>query len=288
MTRERAFRFGRSRHLIGVAGLPAAAQNTVGVIVLNAGMMHRVGPFRLHVEMTRRLNALGYATLRFDLSTLGDSGASAESQTREQQIRADVSDAMAMLGEQSGCTEFVLIGLCRGAQSAHTAAVTEPKIVGAVFLDGYIYRSMGFMLRHYFPRLFSASRWRHFIFRSMQRNNVADEAAFGSVYPPKAQVRTELVDMIARGLKLHFIYSGGISEQLNHPRQFRESFGRVADDPSMSFELLRGTDHTYTLVCDRERMLGRVECWMHANFPGGRAISAAQTSGAALQAGGNR
>lgn len=276
MTRERAFRFGRSHHLVGLAGLPSAspAPVPVGLIVLNTGFMHRVGPFRLHVEMTRRLNALGYPTLRFDLSTMGDSGASGESQSRDAQIRADVTDAMALLGQQSGCTQFVLIGLCRGAQSAHTAAVTEAGIAGAILLDGYIYRSTGFLLRHYLPRLFSISRWRHFLARRLRSPAPMGEAAFGSVYPPQAQVRGELADMLNRGLKLCFIYSGGISEQLNHPRQFRECFGRVADHPQTSVELLCGTDHTYTLQCDRDRLLTQVESWLQKNFPTERSVQA--------------
>lgn len=267
MTHERAFRFGRSNHLVGMVGLPPSTGAKTGIVVLNTGLMHRVGPFRLHVDMTRRLNAMGYPTLRFDLSTLGDSGAGGESQSKDQQVRADVSDAMALLGEQSGCTQFVLIGLCRGAQNAHTAAATEANIAGVVFLDGYIYRSFGFLCRHYLPRLFSIARWRHFLARRLSRSKVVDEAAFGSVYPPQAEVRRELGDMLARGLKLYFVYSGGISEQLNHPRQFRECFGRVADHAHVAVELLSGTDHTYTLQCDRQRLLGRVEDWLQKHFP---------------------
>ncbi len=70
---EQAFRFGRAQHLVGIAGMPiSVARDAVGIIVHNAGLVHRIGPFRLHVEMTRRLNARGYPTLRFDLSTIGD------------------------------------------------------------------------------------------------------------------------------------------------------------------------------------------------------------------------
>jgi pimeloyl-ACP methyl ester carboxylesterase len=268
MTPERALRFGRAQHLVGVAGLPPAAQGGVGVIVLNAGLMHRIGPFRLHVELTRRLNALGYPTLRFDLSTLGDSGASAQAGSREQQIRADVADAMALLGHQAGCTRFVLVGLCRGAQSAHTAACTEAGVAGAVFLDGYIYRTAGFRLRHYLPRLLSPARWRGFLARKLRQAIEPEEASFGSVYPPRKQVRGELAAMLARGLRFYFLYSGGIGEQFNHPRQFRECYGRsVACHPSVRMDLLEGTDHTYTLLCDRQRMFDHVEGWLLEHFP---------------------
>jgi pimeloyl-ACP methyl ester carboxylesterase len=268
MTPERAFRFGRARHLVGVAGIPPGAHRAVGVIVLNTGLMHRVGPFRLHVELTRRLNALGYPTLRFDLSTLGDSGASAEAASREQQIAADVADAMALLGHQSGCTRFVLVGLCRGAQAAHAAACTEAAVTGAIFLDGYIYRTAGFRLRHYLPRLLNPARWRGFLARKLRQAAEPEEASFGSIYPPRARVRRELAGMLARGLKLYFVYSGGIGEQFNHPRQFRECYGRgVARHPAVRMDLLDGTDHTYTLVCDRLRLFGHVEGWLLETFP---------------------
>lgn len=268
MTVERPFRFGRARHLVGVAGLPPARHGATGVILLNAGLMHRIGPFRLHVDLARRLNALGYPTLRFDLSTLGDSGASAEAGSREQQIGADVADAMALLGRQAGCTRFVLIGLCRGAQSAHAAAVATAGVAGAIFLDGYIYRTAGFRLRHYLPRLLSPTRWRGFLARKLRQVIEPEEASFGSVYPPRTQVRQELSIMLARGLKFYFVYSGGIGEQFNHPRQFRECYGRgVADHPAVRMDLLDGTDHTYTLACDRERLFGYVERWLQDTFP---------------------
>ena len=270
MTKERALRFGRAQHLIGVAGLPAAAAPTgsVGIIVLNAGMVYRAGPFRLHVEITRRLNACGYPTLRFDLSTLGDSGASNESQSRAHQIRADVADAMSLLASHAGCTRFVLLGLCSGAQNAHIVTVDEPHVAGAIFLDGYAYRTLGFHLRHYLPRLRSAARWHRFISRKLQAAaNQRGDDVFAVSFPPRNQVQRELTAMLDRGLRLHFIYSGGVTRYFNHPRQFRECFGRLADRPEISARLFGGTDHTYALQVDRQRLLQDIEAWLQRNFP---------------------
>lgn len=218
MSTERISRFGRDRHLVGVTGRPDGVHSSVGVIVLNAGLMHRIGPFRLHVELTRRLNLLGFPTLRFDLSTMGDSGASAEAGSRERQLCADVADAMALLGRECGCARFVLVGLCRGAQGAHMAAFAQMGVAGAVFLDGYVYRTFGFKLRHYLPRALSPARWHGFLARKLRRTLEPAEEIFGSVYPPREQVRRELADMLARGLKFYFVFSGGISSQFNHPR----------------------------------------------------------------------
>jgi pimeloyl-ACP methyl ester carboxylesterase len=269
MTQEQAFRFGRARHLVGIAGLPSAnAAETVGVIVLNAGLVHRIGPFRLHVEMTRRLNAYGYPTLRFDLSTIGDSASSGESQTRKQQICADVADAMKLLGEQAACKRFVLIGLCSGSQSAHMVACSDPQVAGAVFLDGYAYRTAGYRLRYYLPRLLDMKRW----LRALSRRRRATPAGTGepafTVAPlPQEVVRADFAGMLQRGLKLCLIYSGGISQYFNHARQFRECFGRVASHPDVFTRFLKEADHTYILTGDRNRLLDDVERWLSRNFP---------------------
>ena len=49
--REEAHRFGRARHLVGIAGVPEGARGQTGVIVLNAGLVHRIGPFRLNLDL---------------------------------------------------------------------------------------------------------------------------------------------------------------------------------------------------------------------------------------------
>ena len=265
---EQAFRFGRARHLVGVAGLPASpAQDVVGVIVLNAGLVHRIGPFRLHVEMTRRLNAQGYPTLRFDLSTIGDSASSGESQTRKQQICADVADAMQLLSEQAACKRFVLIGLCSGSQSAHMVACSDAKVAGAVFLDGYAYRTLGYRLRYYVPRLLDARRWMRVFSRNRKANQGGSSEPTFTVAPlPQAVVRAEFAGMLDRGIKLCLIYSGGISQYFNHARQFRECFGRVMAHPDVSTSFLKEADHTYILTGDRNRLLDGIERWLSHNF----------------------
>lgn len=268
MNHEHAHRFGRAEHLTGITGLPSAASQDVGVIVLNAGLVHRIGPFRLNVELTRRLNACGYATLRFDLSTLGDSGASSESASHVQQVRADIADAMALLGAQSGCKRFVLIGLCSGAENAHRAAVSEAGVTGAILLDGYAYRTMGFKLRHYLPRLLNPARIGRSVARRLHKTGKSAAApSFSVEFPPREQIRDEIAGMLERGVKLYFIYSGGASGYFNHRRQFRECYGCLDSHPGIEVERFEGADHTYILTGDRELLLGKIERWIRQHFP---------------------
>jgi dienelactone hydrolase len=270
--RERAYRFGRSQHLMGIAGLPDETTGKTGVIVLNAGLVYRIGPFRLHVDLTRHLNARGYPTLRMDLSTIGDSSATDEAQSREQQVRADLSDAMALLGEQSGCTRFVLIGLCSGAANAHLAAGSDERVAGAVFLDGYAYRTLGFKLRYYLPRLLQPARVGRFLARRIHKSKSKPQqsaaAGFAVEFPSRQQAREDIMGMLDRGLKLNYIYSGGASGYFNHRRQFRECFGRaVGTHPGVEVNLFEETDHTYILAGDRTRLLETIGTWFVRRFP---------------------
>lgn len=269
MNIEKAFRFGRAQHLIGIAGLPRSEPGAIGVIVLNAGMVHRIGPFRLHVDLARRLNAAGYPTLRFDLSTLGDSGSSGESQTKVEQVNADVGDAMRLLDEQAGCKRFVLVGLCSGAQNVHSVACTNTQVAGAVFLDGYAYRTFGYRLRHYLPRLFDLGRWRRALTRTRPAAapRAAPEPLFAVAPSPRDVVRADLAGMVDRGQRLYLIYSGGISHFFNHARQFRECFGSVMNHPFVSTQFVHEADHTYILTGDRGRLIDSIERWLVHNFP---------------------
>lgn len=270
MIHEQPFRFGRNRHLIGMAGLPPAAQS-VGAIVLNAGMVHRVGPFRLHVDLTRRLNAAGYATLRMDLSTLGDSNASGRGRSRTAEVLADVADAMDLLAKQAGCRRFVLIGLCAGAANSHAVARVDPRVAGVVFIDGFVYRTFGFGLRHYLPRLLHPARVVGFALRKLRRwRGQHAKVAFEVAVPPRDEVRRDYADMLARGLQLCFIYSGGISEQFNHARQFGEIYGKLARDPGVTVHYLARTDHTYALTGDRKLLIDAIAAWFGDRFPRAR------------------
>ena len=269
--REEAHRFGRARHLVGIAGVPEGARGETGVIVLNAGLVHRIGPFRLHVELTRQLNVAGYPTLRFDLSTLGDSGASGGQHTRTQQVCADLDDAMNLLAERAGCDRFVLVGLCSGAQNAHVVAATDPRVSGAVFLDGYAFRTLGYKLRHYLPRLVDPGRWAR---RLMRRTGGAAPAApnvpqaiFAVAPAPREEVIADFTGMVERGMKLYLVYSGGISNYFNHSRQFRECFGKVMNHPAVTTRYAAETDHTYILTGDRARLLDGIGGWLSQNFP---------------------
>lgn len=266
--REQAFRFGSDDHLVGIAGLTDTAA-PIGVVVLNAGMVYRIGLFRMHVDLTRRLNAAGYPTLRMDLSTLGDSRASAHPLSHADQVLADVGAGMNLLAAHAGCRRFVLIGSCSGAANAHIVARRDARVAGVIFLDGFAYRTPGYRLRHYLPRLLSARRWLRRMQATLEKRAARDRESlsFEVAVPPRATVRADYTDMLARGLKLCFVYSGGISERFNAARQFGEMYGKLAAHPEVTVHYLAPADHSYVLVGDRQRLLDTINAWLADAFP---------------------
>jgi pimeloyl-ACP methyl ester carboxylesterase len=222
------------------------------------------------VSLTRRLNACGYATLRFDLSGLGDSGVDGSPRSRQEQVSADISAAMRLLAAHAGCTRFVLVGLCSGAANAHGAAREHAEVAGAVFLDGYAYRTHGFRMRHYFAKLIHASPGRLIkaIFRRIRpRSRVAADPLFEVGFPPRREVATDLLAMLGRGLNLFFVFSGGASGYFNHLRQFRECYGAIARHPGIEVRYFDGADHTYVLGADRAMLVDAIAEWMRRKFP---------------------
>ena len=65
---EQAVLLGQRQSLVGVLARAVAETPADGptVVILNTGIIHRVGHHRMFVTMSRALANVGYAVLRFD------------------------------------------------------------------------------------------------------------------------------------------------------------------------------------------------------------------------------
>ncbi|HEX3096616.1 MAG TPA: alpha/beta hydrolase [Usitatibacter sp.] len=117
---ESLCRFGADGNLFGVLARPDADASRPAVVVFNAGAAHHVGPNRLYVELTRNLAAMGFACLRFDLESLGDSvnrRPARENYPYPHGATADGRSALEYLRDRFGYGRFVALGLCSGAHT---------------------------------------------------------------------------------------------------------------------------------------------------------------------------
>src|ERR1017187_8474035 len=135
---ERAVLFGNPRSMVGILSDPGVFRCASGtaVVFINAGLVHRVGPNRVYVQMARSLAGMGVPSLRFDLTGIGDS----DSRTGEDLAGGEaavweVQEAMSMLREEMGISRFILVGICSGAAIAFDTAVCDSRIVGAILIN---------------------------------------------------------------------------------------------------------------------------------------------------------
>lgn len=158
---EEAFKFGRHEHLAGIVARPeenTGSARLPAVILVNAGFVHHVGPWRLYVELARELARHGLCVLRFDLSGLGDSGLSPGRQAVSARKNADIGDAIAFMQAQYGMADIIMLGLCSGAVDSHHAALNHANVRGVVMLDPPAYPDVLYYVLYCLERLSDPSR----------------------------------------------------------------------------------------------------------------------------------
>jgi alpha-beta hydrolase superfamily lysophospholipase len=115
------------RRTIGVVTRPVTAARTgVGVLLINSGAIHHVGPNRLYVALARRWAARGAVVMRIDLAGIGESlpwpGAPENVVYTPTHLR-EVASAIAHLRDREGVSSVRATGICSGAYHAFKSAV---------------------------------------------------------------------------------------------------------------------------------------------------------------------
>lgn len=276
---ERAVRFGAHGGLVGVLTEPAANKaiaNAPTVLVSNIGLNNHVGPYRLWVDLARALADNGFTTLRFDSAGLGDSEPRRETVSDIERAVLDFGDAMKLTGERLGSQRFVPMGLCSGVDSVHLTAVRDPRVVGAAFLDGYAYRTSGYMRRHHVGRWFQWARWRRFVRRRWIYNYAAAtkgvretgevDEIFVRDYPTLERLAQDYAAMLARGARLFFAYTGEVDHSYNGATQLYEMFPNMVSSKAVDLEYYPKADHVYSFIRDRRILVARLTRWMNQAF----------------------
>lgn len=279
--REKAVRFGTSASLVGVMteAAPAAgdAKGRPGVIFLNSGILHRVGSCRLHVRMARAFSEAGFHALRFDYSGIGDSDQRRDSLPFEESAVIETREAMDYLAKAKGVEQFVLVGLCSGADMAHETAVKDERVSGMVLLDAWAYKTMAYQMRRFGPKLLDLRAWRHSIGVRLQewKGTRTDDRTcipgsegveyevpkYVRVFPPRDRVAAELRAMAARGVQFNYVWTGGLQEY-NHEGQHEATFRDVPFKGRLREKWLPDADHIVTGLEHQEWVTADSVSWL--------------------------
>jgi uncharacterized protein len=121
--------------LVGILAEPDDAPAEIGVLIIVGGPQYRAGSHRQFTLLARHLAANGFAALRFDYRSMGDS----PGDTRDfLGVDADIAAAIdALLAARPALKRVVLWGLCDAASAAllYLDATRDTRVAGVALLN---------------------------------------------------------------------------------------------------------------------------------------------------------
>ena len=287
--KEQATLLGARKSLVGIIAQGAAARGTdrPAVVILNAGIVHRVGPYRMFVSLARRLAAAGSFVVRFDLSGIGDSETRNDGLAPLDSSLADIREVLDTLESTRQIRRVVLVGLCSGADQAVIYGANDPRVVGVVMIDPSIPPTWRYYANHLRGRVFRLRSWlnlasaNHPLWRRLSGRAVkplkvrpAGEAsaitldAFEMQRPAadtpeiRAFLERAYAGACASGVQFLTVLTGDLGSQHNYREQLLDAFPRVPLKSRMQLEYYTPADHTFTAEAHREWLLQLVEGWI--------------------------
>ena len=254
--RENCFKFGEDKHLSGILTEPRIEGKKPVVVLVNAGLVPKFGPFRLYVELARHLAKQGVMAFRFDLSGIGDSLQRERNLPLKVRTRSEINEALNFLSERKDVSEIILAGLCSGAEDSFRYAENDPRVKRVILIDPFSYETPAFKWRYLFHR----------VGRRLLR-------ALGLYKPALAPKKKALIDykymefeessrilkqLIDRKVRIHFIYTGGMRDSFNHRSQLKAMFREIDFKNLVTLDHFPEMDHTQVFKEDRDLLLGAI------------------------------
>lgn len=273
--RERAVRIGKPTALFGVITEPDKldAEKPM-VLIFNSGVMHHIGTCRLSVKLARSLADIGLGSIRFDFSSIGDSEARRGGLSFEQSAPIEAAEVMDYLQSKRGVSQFILFGLCSGADATYTTALVDTRVVGIAQIDAYCYRTTKYYWNYYRGKIFDPLKWVNFVKRKVgerfNRSNSNDNdteeyfevASYVREFPPQETVAQGLQKLLDRQVAMNVIFTGG-EVHYNYPNQYRESFkGQVDFADLLALHYYQESGHIITQPHCQKNVIKELTQWM--------------------------
>jgi pimeloyl-ACP methyl ester carboxylesterase len=277
--KEQALLFGSQKSLVGVITESRASNASADrptIVMLNSGIIHRVGANRMTVTLSRALAAEGYTVVRFDLSGIGDSEPRRDGLAPLDASLADIKEVLDALEATRQTRRVVLMGLCSGADQSVIYAGSDSRVVGAVLLDPSIPRTRLFYWHHYKIRMTDLLRglnksrgWRRLL------GAVNRRLLRGPTTPPQAPAYGQDLDSpdirsflerayqgaMDREVELLAVFTGGRVSKQSYREQLLHAFPRVSFSGRIRLEYFKNSDHIFSAERDRARLTETILDW---------------------------
>jgi pimeloyl-ACP methyl ester carboxylesterase len=265
-----------------VGGTPS----TRGVLLINSGSVHSIGPNRLWVRLARSWAARGMTVVRLDISGLGDSPARTgrmENVVYSAEAGDDIASAVRYMREQLHVQECYLLGLCSGAFHGFKAAVSGVPLVFTVLInpltffwelgkpleDGIKSYEVVAQASNYRRKIFSLEPWRKLLSGQLDVRYLLAFAGrkLGSLIRPGMEAMAHLLHIplkedLARELLVasrtgvqHFVFAAGEPGIVLLRSQGKRNLAHLLSNKRVTIDVVPDADHTFTQLQARDRLV---------------------------------
>lgn len=283
---ERAMLLGGARSLVGIVTYPDGNRIDPGrpaLIMLNAGVVHRVGPQRFHVSLARKMAGQGFVAIRFDFSGIGDSPARADHLPYAESTVLEVREVMDSIFELTGIGRFCVMGLSSGSVVSLLTALKDPRVVGVGILNPAFEvsddwgahvenRSAG---RIYLQNFLRADSWRKLLTGKTNYRRLGSALWYRLSHMGK---RVEAVKSAAEGIKpamtallgcdiqILFLFSQK-DRSIDHMEEVLGAGWEKNVRTNVRAVFIPDANHTFSSPVHMEQAIEKIESWMMRCWP---------------------
>ena len=277
--REQVALVGRDSSLVAIIARPRTAPDSdpPAIVILNTGIIHRVGHHRMYVTLSRALAAAGHTVVRFDFSGIGDSVPAKDRMPPVAACLEQIREVIDSLGRTYHIRRFVLVGLCSGADHAILYAHNDARVVGLALMDPTLPPTLRYYFHYVLQRLPHARSWlsvvtgssglirmavTHLTRRPRAEGNSPEKLTLQSLQfsPQLAQCYRAVA---RRGVKMLAVFTC-VSPRHTYPHQILDAFPETASGGSLRLEYFPESDHHFSPPQARSRLLRIVADWVES------------------------
>jgi pimeloyl-ACP methyl ester carboxylesterase len=284
--KEQALRIGQDQSLVGILSEGDAVQGVethrdTAVLLLNAGLIHHIGPNRIYVKLARRLAKMGLTVLRLDFSGIGDSGPRMDKLPANESMSDEGRQAMDLLEQQFGIKRFVCFGLCAGAAAATYISLADERVKKVILVNPLLPKTpqtdLMYYTRYYRTQaLFNPRSWlKLFLLKASYRTlwqAVVMKLRFK--FKSNLQLKDENPEIVAelqrifqhfntRRIRLLLAYSDDDIGELYLKSVIRHEYDSLMQSGLMQTEKLAGADHLVTPLACQDNLFELVAGWLN-------------------------
>ena len=276
---EQAALLGRDGSLVSIIARPPLWQrgDRPAIVILNTGIIHRVGHHRMYVTLSRALAGCGYTVVRFDFSGIGDSPPAKDRMPPVAACLEQIRDVIDSIERSYHIERFVLIGLCSGADHAILHACHDARVVGLVLMDPTLPPTFRYYIHYVLQRLPYLRHWLSILTRrsglkrmlathltrSLRAGGASPEALTlqGLRFSPHlAQAYRAAAQ---RNVRMLAVLSS-VSARHTYPRQMVDAFPETGSGGSLRLEYFPESDHQFSPPPARARLVRVITDWLES------------------------